>query len=167
MLHIFQLSHLGNELSRGGKFFVGGPDLGFAITWDQRLRKSWGSFHHHLFNNSPQCNPHFHVLEGLHKVTDISGKLPRRINSLPMQGILLDDRNQHKMLQAQMQLTYMVQPPNCMPAHHSNEVPRNVTWLHLEMGLDGHQVVSDSAGNGSLHDGRDKLEEWEKWVGWP
>ena len=81
---------------------------------------------------------------------------------LPMQGISLDNRNQLKMVQAQTQLTYKVQPPNCMPAHHSDEVPGNVTWSHLEMGLDGHQVICDSAGNSGLHDGREKLEEWAR-----
>ena len=35
------------------------------------------------------------------------------------------------------------------------------------MGLDGHKVISDSIGDGSLHDVRDKLEEWTIVVGQP
>ena len=86
---------------------------------------------------------------------------------LSMQGILLDGRNQHGILHSQMQPTYMVQLPNCMPAHCSNEVPRNVTWSHLEMGLDSHKVIGDSARDGSLHGGREKLEEWNFLVSRP
>ena len=54
-----------------------------------------------------------------------------------------------------------------MPTHHCNEISRNVAWMHLEMGLDGHEVVSDSIGYGGLHDVRQKLEEWEIVVSRP
>jgi len=53
----------------------------------------------------------------------------------------------------------MVQLPNHMPAHHSNEVPRNMTWSHHEMGLDCHQVIGHCARDSCLHGGRKKLEE--------
>ena len=54
-----------------------------------------------------------------------------------------------------------------MPTHCHNEITRNVAWTHLEMGLDGHEVVGDSVGHGSLHDVREKLEEWEIVVSQP
>jgi len=61
----------------------------------------------------------------------------------------------------------MIQLPNHMPAHCSDEDPGNMAWLHLEVGLDGHKIVSNSTGDGSLHDGREKLEEWAMLVGQP
>ena len=61
----------------------------------------------------------------------------------------------------------MVQLPNHMPAHHSNKVPGNMAWLHLEMGLNSHEVIGDSTGNGGLHDEREKLKEWAMLVSWP
>ena len=35
-----------------------------------------------------------------------------------------------------------------------------MAWTHLEMGLDGHEVIGNSIGHGSLHYVRGKLEEW-------
>ena len=61
----------------------------------------------------------------------------------------------------------MIQLPNRMPAHHSDKVPGNMAWLHLEMGLDGHKIIGDSAGDASLHDGREKLEKWAMLVSQP
>ena len=54
-----------------------------------------------------------------------------------------------------------------MPTHHCNEIARNMVGMCQEMGLDGHKVISDSIGDGSLHDVRDKLEEWTIVVGQP
>jgi len=54
-----------------------------------------------------------------------------------------------------------------MPAHSSDEVPRSVLGASREVGLDVHQVIGDSIGNGGLHGVRAKLEEWEIMVGWP
>src|SRR5882724_5654233 len=54
-----------------------------------------------------------------------------------------------------------------MPTDTSDEVPGHVTWSHLEMGLDGHEVIGNGTGDVSLHSGRKKLEEWKKLVGWP
>ena len=42
-----------------------------------------------------------------------------------------------------------------------------MAWLHLEMGLDSHEIISDSAGDGGLHGGRGKLEDWMVLVGQP
>ena len=98
MLHIIQPSHLGNELVRRGKFFVRDPDLRFAITCSQRMRESWGSHHHHLFDNATRCNPCLCVLEVPHEVTNVVGKLPGRINLLPMQDISLNSEDQYEVL---------------------------------------------------------------------
>ena len=42
-----------------------------------------------------------------------------------------------------------------------------VVWLYLEMGHNCHKVIGNSAGNGGLHDGGEKLEEWAMLVSWP
>ena len=64
-------------------------------------------------------------------------------------------------------LTHIIQLPNCVPTDTSDEVPGHRARSHLEMGLDGHEVVCDSAGDGGLHGGRGKLEEWTILVSWP
>src|SRR5882724_11176578 len=51
----------------------------------------------------------------------------------------------------------MVQLPDRMPAHHSDEVPWNMVGSSREMGRDSHQVVGYCTGYGGLHDGRQKL----------
>src|SRR5882724_4522405 len=61
----------------------------------------------------------------------------------------------------------MVQPPDCMPTHHHDKIARGVTWLLLQVGLDGQEVVGDSVGDGGLHGLRVKLDEWEIMVGQP
>src|SRR5882724_13539402 len=61
----------------------------------------------------------------------------------------------------------MIELPNRMPAHSSDEVPGSVLGASCEVGLDGHQVISDGIGNGSLHGVRAKLEEWEIMVSQP
>jgi len=101
VLHIVQLLHLGNDLYRGGEFFVRGPELGFTITGDWKSSQSWGIHHHHLFNNPIRGDPCMHNLECLHEVTDIGGKLPRRISPLSMQGIPLNNKNQLGILNSQ------------------------------------------------------------------
>jgi len=61
----------------------------------------------------------------------------------------------------------MVQLPDRMPTDTSDEVPRHMTRVHLEMGLDGHEVISYSAADDGLHGGRGKLGEWTILVSWP
>ena len=61
----------------------------------------------------------------------------------------------------------MIQLPDCMPTHHRDEIARGVTWSLLQVGLNGQEVVGDSIGDGSLHDMRVKLAEWEIMVSWP
>ena len=51
-----------------------------------------------------------------------------------------------------------------MPTHGSDEVPRHMARLHLEMGLHGHQVVSDVAGDIGRHGVRRKLEGWKTFL---
>ena len=45
-----------------------------------------------------------------------------------------------------------------------HEVPRNMAWSSLEMGLDGHEVISNSIRGGSLHSGREMLGGWTNWL---
>jgi len=54
-----------------------------------------------------------------------------------------------------------------VPTDTCNEVPGHGARVHLEMGLDGHEVVSDSIGDGGLHGGRGKLGEWMILVSQP
>ena len=61
----------------------------------------------------------------------------------------------------------MIQLSDRMPANSSDEVPGSVLGPSREVGLDGHQVIGNSIGNGSLHGVRAKLEEWEIMVGQP
>src|SRR5882724_5811273 len=61
----------------------------------------------------------------------------------------------------------MIQLPNCMPTHRRNEIARDETGTLREMGPDGHEVVSNGIGYGSLHEGRGKLEEQAIVVGRP
>ena len=42
-----------------------------------------------------------------------------------------------------------------------------MAWLHLEMGLDGHEVIGNSAGDGGLHGGIGKLDQRAILVSWP
>src|SRR5882724_3456200 len=61
----------------------------------------------------------------------------------------------------------MVQLPDHMPAHRSDEVPWNMVGSSREMGLDSHQVVGYCAGDSGLHDGRQKLVRGAMVVGRP
>ena len=63
--------------------------------------------------------------------------------------------------------THIIQLPDHMPTDTSDKIPRHVARSCLEMGLDGHEVIGDSTGDGGLHDGREKLGEWTMLVGWP
>jgi|SRR5882724_9052244 len=54
-----------------------------------------------------------------------------------------------------------------MPTDTSNEVHRHVARSDLEMSLDGHKVIGDSAGDGGLHGGRGKLDQREVLVSHP
>jgi len=54
-----------------------------------------------------------------------------------------------------------------MPTHSSEEVPGNVTWSHLEMGLNGHEVIGDIMRDIGRHGGRWKLEEQNFLVSQP
>ena len=56
-------------------------------------------------------------------------------------------------------LTHIVQLPDRVPTDTSDKVPRHMARSHLEMCLDGHEVISDSTGDGGLHGGRGKLRE--------
>jgi len=47
-----------------------------------------------------------------------------------------------------------------MSIHHHNEISGHMAWTHLEMGLDDHEVISNSTGYSGLHGVREKLEEW-------
>ena len=122
------------------------------------MRQGGGSCHHHVHNNTPGCNPCLRVLKSLCEVTNIIRQLPRGVNALPVQRISLEGINQQRILQAQWQPTYMIQLPNCMPAHHSDEVAGNVIGVGCEMGLGSHQVISHCARYGCLHAGREKLD---------
>ena len=53
-----------------------------------------------------------------------------------------------------------------MPTHGISKIPGNEFWTCMEMGLNLHEVIRNSARDGSLHDGRRKLE-WNFLVGWP
>jgi len=53
----------------------------------------------------------------------------------------------------------MVQLPNHMPTHSSDEVPGHMARSCLTMGLDCHQVISDVAWYVGEHGMREKLEE--------
>src|SRR5882724_3321607 len=61
----------------------------------------------------------------------------------------------------------MVQLPDRMPAHCSDEVPWNMVGSSHEMGLDSHQVVGYCTGYGGLPDGRRKLVQRAMVVGRP
>jgi len=50
----------------------------------------------------------------------------------------------------------MIQFPDHLPTDTSDEVPMHVARSHLEVGLDSHEIVSDSTGYGGLHGGRRK-----------
>jgi len=89
VLHVVRPSHLGNEPARGRKFFIGNPDLGFAIVGAKRKRQHRGGRHHHLFDNATRGNPGFRVLEGPREDAHVIGKRPWRINTLPTQCISL------------------------------------------------------------------------------
>jgi len=54
-----------------------------------------------------------------------------------------------------------------VPTDTCDKVPRHRARSHLEMGLDGHEVIGNSVGDGSLHGGREKLGEWTILVSWP
>ena len=112
-----------------------------------------------MFDHPARGNPCAHNLEGLRKVTNIIGQLPRGVNVLLAQDISLERRNQQRILYSEQRLTYMVQLPDCMPAHSSDEVPGSVLGESREVGLDGHQVIGDGIGAGGLHGVRAKLEE--------
>jgi len=54
-----------------------------------------------------------------------------------------------------------------VPTDTSDEVPRHRARSHLEMGLDGHELIGNGIGDGGLHGGRGKLGEWTILVGRP
>src|SRR5882724_1396507 len=167
VLYVIHLVHIRDDLPRRREFSVRDPDLGFAIAGSKGLRESWGRRYHFLFDYSSRGNPRPRNLEGLRKVADVIRQLPRGIDVLPVQYVSLGRRNQQKILYPERRLTYMIQLSNRMPAHNSNEVPGSVLGASREVGLDGHQVIGNSIGNGSLHGVRAKLEEWEIMVGQP
>jgi len=61
----------------------------------------------------------------------------------------------------------MVQLPNRMPTHHSDEDPRCVFGMGLEIGLDSHQVIGHSARNKLLACWRETLDRRTILVSWP
>jgi len=161
------LVHLRNELVGRGEFSIGNPNLGFAIAEIPRWRKSRGDRYHCLLDNPTGSNPRLRMLKGPGKVTDIIGQLPRQIDMLPMQDISLDSSGQPKTQGPRFRPTYMIELPDGMPAHGHNEIRRNMFGSSHQMGLDGHQVVGYGAGDGGLHDGREKLERRGILVGRP
>jgi len=167
VLYVVHLAHLRDDLPRRREFGVGDLDLGFTVAGSKGSRESWRGCYHFLFNYPTRGNPCPCNLEGLRKVTNIIGQLPRGVNALPAQYISLGRRNQQRILYSEWQLTYMIQLPNRMPAHSSDEVPGSVLEASHEVGLDGHQVIGDGIGNSGLHGVRVKLEEWEIMVGQP
>ena len=54
-----------------------------------------------------------------------------------------------------------------MPTHHHDKIARGVTWLLLQVGLDGQEVIGDSIGDSGLHGMRVKLDKREIMVGRP
>jgi len=98
VLYVVCLAHLRDDLPRRREFGVGDPDLRFTIAGSKGLRESQRRCYHFLFNYLSRGNPCPRNLEGLRKVTDIIGQLPRGINTLPVQYISLGRRNQQKIL---------------------------------------------------------------------
>jgi len=98
MLYVIRLVHLWDYLPRRGEFSVGDSNFGFAVAGSRGRRKSQGGHHHFPFDDPARCNPCFCNLEGLKKVTDVVGQLPRRIDTLPSQDILLETRNHQGIL---------------------------------------------------------------------
>ena len=98
MLYIVHLAHLRDDLLRRGEFGVGDSNFGFTIAGSRGQRKSQGGHHHFLFDDPARRDPCSCNLEGLRKVTDIVGQLPRRVDMLPLQNISLRTRNQWKIL---------------------------------------------------------------------
>jgi len=80
-----------------GEFSIGVPNLRFTIIWSWGLRESQRGCHHHLFDSPPETI-YAHILEGLREFTDIIGQLPRGVDVLPAQSILLEGRNQQGFL---------------------------------------------------------------------
>ena len=98
VLYVVRLAHLRDDLPRRREFSVGDPDLGFAIAGSQGLRESRRRRDHFLFNCPTRGNPRPRNLEGLRKVADIIGQLPRGVDVLPVQYISLGRRNQQRIL---------------------------------------------------------------------
>ena len=98
VLYVVRLAHLGEDLPRRREFGVRDPDLGFAIAGSQGSRESRRRRNHFLFNRPTRGNPCPRNLEGLRKIADIIWQLPRGINALPVQCILLGSKNQQKIL---------------------------------------------------------------------
>jgi len=112
VLHIVCLAHLRDELARGGEFSIGRPYFGFAVAGSYRRRKSRRGRHHDLFDDTARSDPCPRILEGPSEIADIIGKLPRRVDTLPMQNISLDSKNQQEVLPYQRRPTHMVVLPN-------------------------------------------------------
>src|SRR5882724_2021355 len=62
--------------------------------------------------------------------------------------------------------THMVQCPDRVPTNTSDEVPGQMARSCLKMGLDGQEVVCDSAEDGSLHKEKEARGVGE-WVSRP
>jgi len=92
VLHIVCLAHLRDELARGGEFSIGRPYFGFAVAGSYRRSKSRRGRHHDLFDDTARSDPCPRILEGPSEIADIIGKLPRRVDTLPMQNISLDSK---------------------------------------------------------------------------
>src|SRR5882724_7583299 len=89
---------LRDELERGGEFSIGRPYFGFAVAGSYRRRKSWRGRHHDLFDDTARSDPCPRIPEGPREIADIIGQLPRRVDTLPMQNISLDSKNQQEVL---------------------------------------------------------------------
>jgi len=57
-------------------------------------------------------------------------------------------------------MTHVIQLPNHMPTHGSNEVPGHMAGSCLEMGINGNEIISTVVRDVGWHGVRQKLEEW-------
>ena len=120
-----------------------------------------------MLDNTAGSKPGPRILEGPREATDIIGQLPRRVDMLPTQGISLDSKNQQDVLQYRKRPTHMIELTNGLPAHRSDEIPRDMVGSSREMGLDSHQIVGYCTGDGGLHDWRQKMVRRAMVVSWP
>jgi len=89
------------------------------------------------------CNPGLDVLEVPCEITNVGGQLPGQIQTPPLKNIPLYHKGHHQSLVSQVGPTQMIVLPNGMPAHSSDEIAWHMAGLHLKMGLNGQEVISN------------------------